>query len=151
MNARVLVVDDEPAVGRALVRLLARAGIEATAETDALAALYRMEQEAFGAVISDERMPAIRGVEFLETCAREHPSVVRILLTGFADAETAAEAINRGEIFRLLWKPWDDEAVVGIVREALLRNALSTEPPEPGPEQAFEADGGGIVPPLPDD
>lgn len=151
MNARVLVIDDEPAVGRALVRLLARAGIEAQAENDALAALYRLERDRFGVVVSDERMPAIRGVEFLETCAREHPSVVRILLTGHADAETAAEAINRGEIFRLLWKPWDDEAVVAVVREALLRHALSTESPSGDGDRAFALDGGGIVPPLPEE
>jgi len=118
IHPRVLVVDDEQAVGRALQRMLTNAGFSAVAVDDPQQALIMLKTEPFAVVISDQRMPGCTGVELLEQCAREVPATWRILLTGFVDAQIAAEAINRAQVFRLLWKPWSDNEILAVVREA---------------------------------
>jgi len=59
-------------------------------------------------VISDHLMPNMTGLEFLKLVRTRHPNVGRVMLTGHADMETAISAINQGEIYRFLQKPWDD-------------------------------------------
>lgn len=138
---RVLLVDDEPGITRSLSRLLRGEGFEVVAVNDPTSALERLRAEpAFALVISDERMPGGSGVDFLEACASEWPSTVRVLLTGQADARMAAEAVNRGEVFRFLWKPWDDEKVIAIVHEAAWRHSL-----------LVESQGQGQIPAAPDE
>lgn len=67
------------------------------------------ENEApFEVVISDQRMPEITGVEFLEIIKSSSPKSVRMLLTGFADLQAVMDAINRGEVYRYMTKPWDE-------------------------------------------
>lgn len=129
MKPRVLLLDDEPAVARALTRLLAAAGFDAVAATDADDALARLAAGSFAVVVSDERMPGIRGTEFLSRCAASFPGIPRILLTGYADAQIAADAVNRAEIFKLLFKPWTDDEFVTSVREAAWRHSLLDEEP----------------------
>lgn len=124
---RVLLVDDEPGITRALARLLRTNGFEAEAANDPGVALDMLRSGEFDLVISDERMPGGSGVDFLEVCAREWPAMVRVLLTGQADAKTASEAVNRAEVYRFLWKPWDDEKVIAVVREAAWRRSLARE------------------------
>lgn len=121
---RVLLVDDEPGITRALTRLLQANGFEVEAAHEPGAALDLLRAREFDLVVSDERMPGGSGVDFLEVCAREWPSMVRVLLTGQADAKAASEAVNRAEVYRFLWKPWDDEQVIAIVREAAWRRSL---------------------------
>ena len=133
---RVLVVDDEPGITRALARLLRSEGFDVETANDPTAALGFMDRREVDVVISDERMPGGSGVEFLETCAREHPETVRVLLTGQADARIASEAVNRAEVFRFLWKPWDDAQVIAIVREAAWRRSLLLAPDEERDEPA---------------
>ena len=64
--------------------------------------------EPFEVVISDQRMPETTGVEFLETIKSVSPKSVRMLLTGFADIQAVMDAINKGEVYRYLTKPWDE-------------------------------------------
>lgn len=59
-------------------------------------------------IITDQRMPGITGVEFLERVYFEYPDIIRILLTGFSDIEAVVNAINNGHIYRYITKPWDD-------------------------------------------
>ena len=124
MNARILTFDDEPAVGRAVRRVLAGAGFEVTVATDLKAARTALAGGEFAVIIADERMPETSGVEFLEECAAEHPMASRVLLTGYADPQTAAEAIRRAEIIRLLFKPWNQEELITTAREAAWRHSL---------------------------
>jgi DNA-binding NtrC family response regulator len=121
---RILVLDDEAAVGRSLKRLLGSAGFEVATALNAEQARMELSHGDVGVLISDERMPGQRGVDFLQECSRDFPQVIRIMLTGYADPATAAEAVNRAEIFRLLFKPWSDEELVAVVREASWKYAL---------------------------
>lgn len=66
------------------------------------------KESPFEVVISDQRMPEITGVEFLEEIKGTSPKSVRILLTGFADIQAVMDAINKGEVYRYLTKPWDE-------------------------------------------
>lgn len=125
---RVLLVDDEPGITKALSRLLCGQGFTVAIANDPTTALEILRREpAFHLVISDERMPGGSGVDFLEACAREWPATIRVLLTGQADAQMASEAVNRGEVYRFLWKPWDDAKVIAIVHEAAWRHSLLVE------------------------
>jgi len=124
---RILVVEDDGAVARAVKRLLVTAGFEVDTAEDPVVARSKLSAGRYSVVISDEKMPNGRGVDFLADCAREFPSTVRILLTGYADPQIAAEAVNRGEIFRLLFKPWNDLELVATIRQAAWRAALIAE------------------------
>lgn len=60
-------------------------------------------------IITDQRMPNMTGVEFLETILSDHPDPVRVLLTGYADMNAVIDAVNKGKIFHYLSKPWNEE------------------------------------------
>ena len=60
-------------------------------------------------IITDQRMPQMTGVEFLESILDEYPDPVRILLTGYADMNAVVDAVNKGKIFHYLTKPWNEE------------------------------------------
>jgi PAS domain S-box-containing protein len=69
-------------------------------------------------LITDQRMPGITGVQFLESIIKDHPFPVRILLTGYSDIETVIEAINKGQVFRYVLKPFDFEELKLIIENA---------------------------------
>src|SRR5574340_1197035 len=73
------------------------------------------------------RMPQMDGAEMLEQIRARWPDAVRILLTGYSDIKSTIVAINRGEIYRYVSKPWDDNDMVLIVRDALERKYLLAE------------------------
>ena len=60
-------------------------------------------------IITDQRMPNMTGVEFLENILGDHPDPIRILLTGYADMNAVVDAVNKGKIFHYLTKPWNEE------------------------------------------
>lgn len=122
---RLLLLDDELNVLNALRRLLSQhfpadvLRIEAT--VDPYAALTRMHEVPFALVISDYRMPAMNGLEFLKQARDIQPHAVRLVLSASADFDTIARAVNEIEVFRYLAKPWGDD-LVDHVRQALARN-----------------------------
>ena len=117
----LLLVDDEPAVLQALRRLLLGESDHVyTAETGAQA-LACLEQTRIDVVISDIRMPGMRGTELLARIAACWPDTSRIALTGGADMADAVEAINNGGIFRWVSKPWEPDELRRTVREAAER------------------------------
>ena len=70
-------------------------------------------------VVSDQRMPEMSGVDLLlPRCASAGPDVVRMMLTGYTEMDVAVEAINRGEIYRLITKPWNDDELRATIRQA---------------------------------
>lgn len=123
----VLCVDDEANILSALKRLFRAAGIKVETATSGQAGLQALEQQAFDVVISDMRMPEMDGTQFLERVRQRWPDSVRLLLTGFSEVSSIIGAVNRGEIYRYIAKPWDDNDIVLIVRQALERKQLAAE------------------------
>lgn len=78
-------------------------------------------------IISDQRMPEITGVEFLEKSITTHPDTIRILLTGYTDIESVIESVNKGQIYRYLTKPWDTTDLLNTVNQAYEKYNLKNE------------------------
>lgn len=77
-----------------------------------------LDQEMLHVIISDQRMPGMTGVEFFESILEKHPYPIRILLTGYTDIQAVVEAINRGQIYRFIDKPWDPQALAVAIQNA---------------------------------
>ncbi len=86
-----------------------------------------MQRESIDLVISDMRMPEMSGAQFLEHVRTQWPDTIRLLLTGYADIQSILDAINRGEIYRYITKPWNDNDLTLIVKHALERKQLELE------------------------
>lgn len=118
---RVLCLDDEPQILDSLQDVLRRR-FEVIVTTNGFEALRMIVDKPCAAVISDMRMPRLDGARFL-TLARSHaPDTVRLLLTGQATLEDAVNAVNEGEIFRLLLKPCPPEELIAALDAAVARN-----------------------------
>lgn len=123
----ILCVDDEPNILSSLKRLLHRQGYQVlTAESGDLG-LALLAQQRVDLVISDMRMPEMDGAHFLEQVRQRWPDTMRVLLTGYADVESTMAAINKGEIYRYIAKPWDDNDVILLVKHAMERKVLQQE------------------------
>jgi response regulator RpfG family c-di-GMP phosphodiesterase len=122
--ATVLTVDDEPSVLSALRRVFRAQGITTLQATNAAEGLALLKNHRVDLVISDMRMPEMDGSRFLELVKNHDESIVRVLLTGYADMSATIAAINKGAIHRYIAKPWDDQDLVLVVREALTRRNL---------------------------
>jgi response regulator RpfG family c-di-GMP phosphodiesterase len=72
-------------------------------------ALAILENKKINIIITDQRMPEMTGVEFLEKVLEKFPDPMRILLTGYADMAAVVDAVNKGKIFHYLAKPWNEE------------------------------------------
>jgi DNA-binding NtrC family response regulator len=122
-KCRIMLVDDEELVLTSLKRSLRREGYELVTFTDAAKALEYLERETVDIIVSDHRMPSMTGIDFLIKVRKDHPDIVRILLTGYADIEVAVRAVNEGKLFRFLTKPWKDEELKeALVKANKLRN-----------------------------
>jgi putative nucleotidyltransferase with HDIG domain len=108
MAYKIMVVDDEPANLRLLERLFRRDYQVVTASSGA-EALRLLEQHDVALLITDQRMPGMTGIELLGHAAALRPHMVRIILTGYTDVEALVEAINCGQVYRYLTKPWNNE------------------------------------------
>ena len=107
MRATVLIVDDEPNVLEGLERALWKSPYEVVTASGPDEALGVLRGGAVDIVISDHLMPGMTGTEFLGLVHDRQPNVVRIMLSGHADAETVIRTINEGEVYRFLTKPCD--------------------------------------------
>lgn len=125
--ATILCVDDEPNILASLRRLFRREHYRVLCAGSGAAGVALLEQETVDIVISDMRMPEMDGAEFLERVRQRWPATPRLLLTGQADVESTIGAINRGEIYRYITKPWNEHALLLVVRDALERQALGRE------------------------
>jgi response regulator RpfG family c-di-GMP phosphodiesterase len=123
----ILCVDDEPSILSALRRLFRANGFQVIAAESGQHGLTLLETESVDLVISDMRMPEMDGVVFLEHVRQRWPDILRLLLTGYADVTSIMGAINRGEIYRYIAKPWDDNDIILTVRGALEKSALERE------------------------
>ena len=123
----LLLVDDEPSILSALRRLFRPHGYRIFTAESGAAGLAILEQESIDLIISDMRMPEMDGATFLKQVRQRWPQAMRILLTGYADITSTVSAINEGEIYRYIAKPWDDTEMLTVVREATERQRLESE------------------------
>ncbi|CDG84320.1 HD domain-containing phosphohydrolase [Janthinobacterium agaricidamnosum] len=126
-QATVLCVDDEPNILSSLRRLFRARGYRVLTADSGAAGLAVLDSETVDLVISDMRMPEMDGARFLAEVRQRQPDVMRLLLTGYSDIQSILDAINRGEIYRYITKPWDDNDLLLTVRDALVRRGLEQD------------------------
>jgi len=118
---RILIVDDEEIVMVGLRETLTRAGYQVRISSNPLPALELLQQEQFAVIISDHQMPQMTGLEFLALAKQIQPDAARILITAVLSLDTVIEAINKGEIYRFIVKPWLREELLATVKNAVQR------------------------------
>lgn len=114
-NKTVLFVDDEISIINTLKRLLRNEDYHLLTATSAQQALELLNQHCVNIVVSDMRMPHVSGTEFLEQVKFEHPTVSRMIMSGYADLESVVNAINHGNISQFITKPWDNDTLKKII------------------------------------
>ena len=117
----VLFVDDEQNILNALKRLFISDPVTVLTATSALDGMEIMKSNTVSVIVSDNRMPGMNGIDFLAWTRTVSPDSVRILITGYADLHAAIEAINRGEVFRFVTKPWDDMELRQTVLDSIAK------------------------------
>ena len=122
----ILVVDDEPDVVKSVQDLL-RLDYKVLGATRAADALVILNKEIVDVVMTDQRMPEMSGVEFLRKAREQHPDAIRLLFTGYADIRAVIDAINQGNVYRYITKPWDPDELQTVIREACERRDLLAE------------------------
>lgn len=125
-SGSVLIVDDDPQVLEALSELLQQWGYQTLAARDGQSGKKILGTEEIGVLLADQRMPGGTGAELLAYSRLHSPCTTRILLTGNTDSETAMEAINRAEVFRLIQKPWDAGELLHTMELAMGHHQLVT-------------------------
>lgn len=113
----ILVVDDEPEMLFSLRNLLRREFEVYTAASGA-EGMKILEEHEVHLVMTDQRMPEMTGVELLNRVKCEHPGAMRLIFTGYADIKAVIDAINQGNVFRFVTKPWDPDELLAALREA---------------------------------
>lgn len=117
----ILLVDDEQNVLRALARLLRRDGYAIHTAGTFQQAFDILGTAEVDVVVSDHRMPDGRGTEFLGKVKETHPRTIRMILSGYADIGAVTEAINGGAVYRFLTKPWVDDDLRKVIKDAMAR------------------------------
>jgi serine phosphatase RsbU (regulator of sigma subunit) len=116
----VVIVDDEVVVTDTIGAFLKlETDYAVHAFQSPVAALEAIERMHVDLVISDFLMPEMTGFEFLSRVRAGHPDVVRVLLTGYADKESAIRAVNEVELYQYLEKPWDNDQLLLVIRNGL--------------------------------
>jgi response regulator RpfG family c-di-GMP phosphodiesterase len=115
---RVLIVDDDELILKALGRILESAGFEPRAYLSSDEALAAIDRDAPVVVISDYMMPGLDGISFLKQVRARFPGAVRVLCTAAEDFRVALQAVNSGEVFRIISKPWHQQELLSTVHQA---------------------------------
>ena len=121
---RILIVDDEEIVLVSLRETLVRQGYQVLTAPNPIPALEILRREPVAAIISDQAMPEMTGLEFLALAKQIQPDATRILITALLSLDTVIDAINKGEIYRFIVKPWLREELLTTVRNAVQRYEL---------------------------
>ncbi|MBI4984506.1 MAG: EAL domain-containing protein [Rhodocyclales bacterium] len=124
----LLVVDDEENVLHSIRRLLRSEGYRVIIAHSGAEALDLMGKHDVGVILSDQRMPGMTGTELLQKVRKMYPATVRIILSGYSEASTITEAINKGEIYKYVTKPWENEELIALLRKAFVRYEEATKP-----------------------
>lgn len=121
---RILVVDDEEIVLAALRATLVREGYQVVTASNAVQALSLLKEQSFSVIITDQQMPMVTGLELLSQVKQIQPDATRILITAVLSLNTVIDAINKGEIYRFVVKPWLREELLATVKNAVQRFEL---------------------------
>lgn len=147
MTHRILIVDDEPGILKALKRLLVLTPCTFNGETFRLQvdccscpedALRAVRGTPYAMVISDFRMPGMDGVQLLKAVREIQPHAVRFILSGYADLQALIGAINEAQISRFIGKPWNDYELVSAIAQGLAWRALQVETERLADEKRLE-------------
>jgi signal transduction histidine kinase len=122
----ILVVDDEPDVVQSVQDLL-RLDYRVLGTTRATEGIKLLQEQVVHVVMTDQRMPEMTGVEFLRQIRGDHPDAIRLLFTGYADIKAVVDAINQGNVYRYITKPWDSDELQSILRQACEQYDLLVE------------------------
>ena len=115
----ILCVDDEESILNSLKRMLALEGYNVLTARGGEQGLEMLSKEKIDLIIADQRMPKMMGAEFLRRVREKRPEIVSIMLSGYSDFQSLVTAVNEGEIFRFISKPWDKEELLKTVVLAL--------------------------------
>jgi response regulator RpfG family c-di-GMP phosphodiesterase len=125
----ILLLDDEIPITKSLQRLFRKDGhtiLLASSGQEGLDVI-KNHGKPVSLIISDQRMPAMTGAQFLEKAKELTPHAVRFMLTGYSDMEAMVDAVNRGEIHRFFTKPWNDHDLLLQVKQSLEQYELTFE------------------------
>ncbi|MBN2233690.1 MAG: response regulator [Opitutales bacterium] len=120
----ILIVDDEEIVLLAIAESLIPEGYRIVRTTSPFEALEILKRDRFAVIISDHHMPGMTGLEFFAQAQQIQPNASRILITGVLTLKVVVDAINKGEIFRFIAKPWIREELLATVKNAIHRYEL---------------------------
>ena len=123
----VLIVDDEELVLDITSRALELDGYTLLTAKNAQEGLDILDRHAVHLVISDQKMPGMSGLEFLKAVKAKKPDITTIMLTAYADADVAVEAINEAGVYKFVLKPWDTSELRITVKRALELRLLMME------------------------
>ena len=134
--SRILIVDDEESILKSLQRVLRLAPcvygnqsftLEVSAFNTPQAALEAARSQEFDLFMSDYRMPAMDGIEFLKAAKEIRPDAARLILSGYADLNALVRAVNEVGIERFIGKPWNDYDLMSAIGQALAHRELLLE------------------------
>ncbi|MDA3938188.1 MAG: response regulator [Spirochaetia bacterium] len=115
----ILLVDDEISILNSLTRQLRKSGYTILKALGAEEAMRLLESCTVSVIVSDERMPVMGGADFFHKIKTMYPDTIRIILSGYADSQVIINAINKGEVYRYITKPWNAEEVRSIISDAV--------------------------------
>lgn len=118
-NPKILIVDDEENILSALKRLFRKDNYQILTAESGEEGLRILDEQEVDLIISDLKMPLMNGVDFFAKAKVKRPDALRIMLTGHADLKSVMDAIDKGEVYRFLLKPWDDEELKIAIKQAL--------------------------------
>jgi CheY-like chemotaxis protein len=133
---KVLVVDDDAAIRRAIVRALDGEPYTVIPAHCGEIALAILEREEIDVILSDYSMPAMNGVELLTTVRRRFPQVVRLMLTSNDEVHVFANAVSEAGVRRFFHKPWDDDELREAMRVIVNAKPRSSSTPARKPHRS---------------
>ena len=117
-SINVLYLDDEDSNLKVFKALVRRDGYNVYTTTSTKEAFKILKEKEIHIILSDQRMVGITGVEFFQSIIKDYPKPIRILTTAYSDSESVIDAINKGQVYKYLSKPWE----VGCVKAALIQS-----------------------------
>ncbi len=122
---KLLIIDDEIEITKSIARQFRRK-YQVFSATSASEGMEIMEKEHVQVILSDQRMPDMTGVDFFSVIKDKYPDALKLLITGYSDIEAVIGAINEGQVFRYVTKPWNPNELESIVKEAFEKYELIT-------------------------
>ena len=119
MQYNILFIDDESGVLEALEWTFADEPYGCLTCKTPVEALRLMEEIDFAVVVSDQRMPEMDGTELLEKIKHQWPATIRILMTAYQEMDIVLDAINKGHVYNLIFKPWDEMELKRVIKTAV--------------------------------